>query len=279
MPNIGMIKTVKLVRRSRNKVAVVKVEGIISDSDLAGASRMKVVSALKEAERKKARAVVLRVNSPGGSVAACQEVYRSVLRLKEKGILVVASMGEVAASGGVYVSMAANEIVANPGTITGSIGVIIRSSDLSSLYNKVGVSPKVVKSGPHKDMLSTYRSFSTDEQAILQDLINDSHDQFVEIVMAARKKSRDEVERIADGRIMTGRQAVQVGLVDSLGDMETAIERAASLANIEGKPDVIIIQPKRSLWQKLFGHFFGLAQQAVAGEHLAGIPLWLLPKL
>jgi protease-4 len=268
----------RVFRRSRNTIAVVKIEGIISDSDVIGAGRMKVVSALKEAERKKARAVVLRINSPGGSVAACQEVYLSVLRLKEKGIPVVASMGEVAASGGVYVSMAANEIIANPGTITGSIGVIIRSSDLSNLYNKVGVSPKVVKSGPHKDMLSTYRSFSSDEQAILQDLINDSHDQFVETVTAARKKSRDEVEQIADGRIMTGRQALQVGLIDSLGDMEMAIERAAALANIEGKPRLIVIRPKRSLRQKLFSRFFSLAQ-TIAVDPLAGIPLWILPTL
>src|SRR5260370_1025138 len=223
----------RLFGRSKNRVAVVKVEGIIADNDSFGADRARVVASLKEAELR-ARGIVLRINSPGGTVAACQEVFWYVSKLKEKGIPVVASMGDVAASGGVYVSMAASEIIANPGTITGSIGVIIRSNDLSDLYHKVGVSAKVVKSGPYKDMLSTYRALSPEEQALLQSVIDDSYEQFVEVVAGARRRPAEEIKQIADGRIMTGRQAVGLGLVDSLGGIETAIERAASLAGIEG---------------------------------------------
>lgn len=268
-----------LFRRPKNRVAVVKVEGVIADNDLFSGGRAKVIASLKIATARRARAIVLRVNSPGGSVAACQEIYSRIVRLKEQGIPVVASMGDVSASGGVYISMAATEIVANPGTVTGSIGVIIKSNDLSHLYDKVGVTPKVVKSGPYKDMLSSYRAFSKDEEALLQGVINDTHSQFVEAVASARNKPRNDVAEIADGRIMTGRQAFEMGLVDLLGDLDQAIERAASLAGIEGKPQVFFVQMKKTLMQRLLGPFNLFAQKAEAGSSLSGIPLWLMPTL
>lgn len=268
-----------LLRRSKNKVAVVKVEGVIADNDLFSAGRAKVIASLKAATARRARAIVLRVNSPGGSVAACQEIYSWIVRLKEQGTPVVASMGDVAASGGVYISMAANEIVANPGTVTGSIGVIIKSNDLSHLYDKVGVTPKVVKSGPYKDMLATYRAFSKDEESLLQNVINDTHAQFVETVAISRRKPEPEVAQIADGRIMTGRQALESGLVDSLGDLDHAVERASALAGIEGKPNVFFVQARKTLFQKMLGPFGHFAQKAEAGSSLAGIPLWILPTL
>ena len=267
----------RLFRKPKNVIAVVKVEGIIADSDFFAGGRAKVVASLKEAERKRARAIVLRVNSPGGSVAACQEIFSALARLKGKGIPIVASMGDVAASGGVYVSMIANEVIANAGTVTGSIGVIIRGNDLSHLYDKLGVSPKVVKSGPHKDMLATYRSFSKDEESLLQDVINDTHAQFVEAVASSRNRPREEVERIADGRILTGRQAMEAGLVDRLGDLDLAVERATSLAGITVKPEVLTIQPRKTILQRLLGPFGKLGQQASLGGGLSGIPLWLLP--
>jgi protease-4 len=198
---------------------------------------------------------VLRVNSPGGTVAACQEIFDSVVRLKEKGIPVVASMGDVAASGGVYISMAATEIVANSGTVTGSIGVIIRSSDLSNLYEKVG----------------------KDEERLLQGVIDDSHRQFVEVIAAARQKASQEIEEIADGRILTGRQAHKAGLIDHLGDLDLAVDRASSLAGIEGEPNLVSIQIRKGLLQKLFGPFSRLGQKSAIGESLSGIPLWILP--
>jgi protease-4 len=260
----------RLFGRPNNRIAAIKIEGVISDSDLLGTSRARIIEALKEAERKKVRAIVVRINSPGGTVAACQEVFCSISRLRQRGLPVVASMGDVAASGGVYISMAANQIVASPGSVTGSIGVIIRSSDLSDFYHKIGVSPKVVKSGPHKDMLATYRSFSEEERKLLQDLINDTHDQFIEAVAAARNRPKSEIEVIADGRILTGRQAFQLGLVDVLGDMETAVELAASLAGIK-KPKLISVRLRRRWRPRLF---------APIREGIPhGIPLWVMPSL
>jgi protease-4 len=263
-------------KRSNNRVAVVKIDGIISDNDSVGAGRAKIVASLKEAQRRKARAIVLRVNSPGGSVGACQEIFAVVSKIKEKGTPVVASMGDIAASGGVYVSMAASEIFANPGTVTGSIGVIIRSSNLSTLYQKVGVSPKVIKSGPHKDMLATYREFSEQEQALLQGVINDTHSQFVDAVATSRKRPFNEIEQIADGRILSGRQAKDAGLVDSLGGLDSAIERASQLASIQGKPRVFVIQPRKGFLQRLLSPITRLGQKATGGA-MPGVPLWLMP--
>jgi len=266
-----------LRKKPNNRVAVVKIEGVIADSERFGAARSKIMASLKEAERARVRALILRVNSPGGSVAACQEIFASIEQIKDKNLPVVASMGDVAASGGVYVSMAANEIFANPGTVTGSIGVIIRTSDLSHLYDKVGISPKVVKSGAHKDMLATYRSFSKDEELLLQDVINDTHNQFVEVVAASRNKTKSEIEQIADGRIMTGRQANEAGLVDSLGGLDKAIKRASALAGIEGDPQLLLFQPRKRILQKLFGPLSNYGEKAAASSSLSGIPLWLLP--
>ncbi|HEU4390764.1 MAG TPA: signal peptide peptidase SppA [Blastocatellia bacterium] len=262
----------RLIGSRNNRVAVVRVEGIISDSDGFGASRMRVIQQLKIADQKRARAVVVRVNSPGGTVAACQEIFTSIDRLKRRGIPVVASLGDVAASGGVYVAMAADEIVTNPGTVTGSIGVIIRSSNLSDLYRRVGVSPKVVKSGPHKDMLSTYRALSDEEQTLLQQLIEDSHNQFVDVIVASRKCDRAAIERIADGRILTGRQALEAGLVDFLGDLDAAVERAAARGGIEGKPRVVFTEPRRRPWRRLLGPFGASIWQP-------SLPMWIMPNI
>ncbi|HKV39458.1 MAG TPA: signal peptide peptidase SppA [Blastocatellia bacterium] len=243
---------------SNTRIAVVTIEGVISDGGSFSTSRQRIVDCLKEAERKRAQGVVLRINSPGGTVGACQEVYAAVSRLAEK-TPVVASMGEIAASGGVYIAMAANSVVANPGTITGSIGVIIRANDFSALYDQFGIVPKVIKSGEHKDMLASYRAFSPEERSLLQGLIDDSHHQFVEAVAAARKKPAREIEEIADGRILTGRQAHQFGLVDVLGDLQTAIDIVATRAGIKGKPKVLDIEPRRSFIARLLSPFLSRA--------------------
>jgi protease-4 len=259
-----------LGRPKKNIIAIVRVEGVIMDAEGFGAGRARVIAALKAAERRHARAVVLRINSPGGTVAACQEVFGAISRLREKRIPVVASLGDVAASGGVYIAMGADEVVANPGTVTGSIGVIIRSSDLSDLYRKVGVAPKVVKSGEHKDMLSSYRPMSAAETALLQQVIDDSHDQFVEVIAASRKRERSQIEGIADGRILTGRQALEAGLVDSLGDLDAAVTRAAAIAGIAGKPKVIALEQRKKLWQRILNPLT---------THMwnPGIPMWIMP--
>ncbi|MFH1258279.1 MAG: signal peptide peptidase SppA [Elusimicrobiota bacterium] len=189
-------------------------------------------------ENKSVKAVVLRINSPGGSVAAVQEIYKEVMELRKEKKVVVASMGDVAASGGYYIASAADKIVANPGTITGSIGVIMEFGNLAELFRKIGVNIEVIKSGKYKDISSFSRSITEEEKLILQGLINDAYEQFVQSIVQGRKMDETKVRNLADGRIFTGSQALREGLVDSLGNFEEAIALAAQLANIKGKPEV-----------------------------------------
>ena len=258
-------------------MAIVRVEGVISDADEQSA-RTKIIKSLNKAYREQVKAVVLRINSPGGTVGASQELHAAVLKLREKGIPVVASMGDVAASGGVYIALAADKIVANPGTITGSIGVIIRTANAQELFHKVGVSAEVVKSGPFKDILSPYRSLTPDERALLQGMIDDAYRQFVEAVAAGRGLAPEQVRPFADGRIFTGRQAKELGLVDELGGLQTAVELAGKVAGIEGMPRTVELSPEKTLWQKLLGPFGKAASLWEEHAELRGVPLWLMPR-
>ena len=262
---------------SKRTLAQINIDGVISDIGFSGSSTREVKFQLEAATKKGAMGLVLRINSPGGTVAACQEIFECISRKRKEGIPIVASMGDVAASGGLYVALAADEIYASPGTITGSIGVIIKSTDLSGLYNKIGVAPKVVKSGPFKDSLSSYRSLSAEERELLQGLITDTHNQFVEAISLRRSRPRIEIEAIADGRIMTGKQAHEFGIVDHLGDLETAVDRAGLLAGIRGKPKVIHMIRRRGLVKRIFHTSFS-GQGVLYGSGLNGIPLWIMPN-
>ncbi|TAG52038.1 MAG: signal peptide peptidase SppA, partial [Oscillatoriales cyanobacterium] len=197
--------------RYRKQIARIEVTGAI-----AGETRKRVLEALKTVEERKFPALLLRIDSPGGTVGDSQEIYSALKRLGEK-IKIVASFGNISASGGVYIGMGAQHIVANPGTITGSIGVIIRGNNLEGLLEKVGVSFQVIKSGPYKDILAFDRQLTEPEQQILQDLIDSSYQQFVETVAEARKLPVENVKTFADGRVFTGQQALELGLVDRLG--------------------------------------------------------------
>lgn len=194
-------------------------------------------------------AILVRVDSPGGGVAASQEIYEQLRRASAKKKVVV-SMGAVAASGGYYISLPADVIVANPGTITGSIGVIMEFPVLSELLKKIGISFEVVKSRPFKDIGSPYRKMSDDERKILGDLIFDVYDQFVGATAAHRHLDRDSVLKLADGRIFTGRQAKACGLVDTLGTFEDAVDIAGDLVGIE-KPYLVYPPRRMSFWQIL----------------------------
>lgn len=264
-------------KRRANRVAVTKIEGIITDSPVMASSRARIVQCLKMAEALGARALVLRINSPGGTVGASQEIYEAVKKVRDQGIPVVASFGDVAASGGVYVAMAANKIVTNPGTITGSIGVIIKSTNLSQLYQKLGVDSEVVKSGTYKDILSSHRSLTAEERNLLQGLIDDTYLQFVEAVAQGRGLSVDTVRSFADGRILSGRQAKALGLVDALGDFQAAIDMAKEMAGIEGEPRLINLTPHKSWRQRLLGPFAQTVDNWQMRSELQGIPLWLMP--
>jgi protease IV len=203
--------------------------------------------------RSSVRAIVLRLDSPGGAVAPSQEIFQEVKRTVGKGKPVVVSMGSVAASGAYYIACAATKIVANPGTITGSIGVISQFTDVSKLMQKVGLENTTVKSGKFKDTGSPMRPMTKEDVEQIQGLIDDVYGQFLEDVAGARKMSIDEVKPHADGRVFTGRQAYTFGLVDTLGTLQTAIRIAATLGRIEGEPRVIREHKRSSMFERVFG--------------------------
>lgn len=231
-----------------DKVGVLEIRGLISDSSEIN----KKIIAFRE--REDIKAIVLRIDSPGGAVAPAQEIYREIMKVRKEKKIVVASMGSVAASGGYYIAVAADQIVANPGTITGSIGVIIEFANVQELMDRLGVKGVVIKSGKFKDTGSPLREMNDEEKRLLQELINDIHQQFVAVVAENRKLSINDVNEIADGRIFSGAQAQKVRLVDKLGNLEDAIELASKLAGIEGKPNVVYSKrSKSSLLDIIFG--------------------------
>ena len=185
------------------------------------------------------KAVVLRINSPGGSIGAVQEIYEEVNRLKEKGKKVVVSMGDVGASGAYYVACAADKIIANPGTITGSIGVLMSLGNMEELFRKVGIKVEVIKRGKHKDIGSLSREMTPEERKLLQGVIDDAYDQFLQAVMEGRNLKKREAEKIAQGQVFTGRQAKNLGLIDEIGNFQDAVRLAGKLAGIPGEPKVI----------------------------------------
>ena len=229
------------------KVALVRVTGMIIDAT-------DIIEELKEYSRDRSvKAVVIRINSPGGGVAPSQEIYDEILKIKEKK-KVVASMGAVAASGGYYIAAPADKIVANAGTLTGSIGVIMEIPNVSGLMEKIGVKAQVIKSGKHKDIASVFKSLTPEEKDILQDVLDDVHDQFIEAVSKGRGMEYEEIKKLSDGRIFTGRMAMELGLVDELGNLEYAIGLAGKLGGIKGEPNVVYKEDKFSFIDMLKGN-------------------------
>ncbi len=224
-----------------SKVALITVEGVILDSK-------EVIEQLERYRTNPSvKAIVLRINSPGGGVAPSQEIYEEILRSRQVNKQpIVASVGSLAASGGYYIASAADLIVANPGSITGSIGVLLQVPNISGLLQKIGVKSVVVKSGQHKDIASPTREMTDSERQLLQGMLDDVHNQFIDVVAKGRQLDRKKVEAIADGRIFSGREAQSLGLVDQLGNLQDAIERAGTLAGIRGKPTVIQERKRRA---------------------------------
>jgi protease-4 len=198
------------------------------------------------------KAVVLRLNSPGGTASGAQEIGVEVDRLRQAGKKVVASMGDVSASGAYWIASRADKIVANPGSLTGSIGVIMSTQDLRGLYEKIGIGTETFKSGPHKDMGSPARAVSPEERAIFQGMVDDIYEQFLTTVAEGRKMNVATLRQLADGRVFTGRHAKEAGLVDELGNYGEAISLAGQLTGLGSEPRVVELGP-RGLWQELFG--------------------------
>jgi len=243
------------------KVALINITGDIVDSG-------HVLELLNTfGNMKNVKAIVLRINSPGGAVGASQEIFREIKKIKEKGKAIIVSMGDAAASGAYYISSAADKIYANPGTITASIGVIMDFVNAEKLLGKVGLDFVTVKSGKYKDTGSFSRATTPEEKAMLKSLIDDVLNQFVDDVIDCRLdklaaaykiKEKDETKRkklikaymlefVADGRVVTGREAIKLGLVDELGNIDDAIEGAAAMVGIPGRPMVISEKPRRGI--------------------------------
>lgn len=237
-----------------DRIAVVKIEGTIVESESV------IEKIIKFRKNKNVKALILRINSPGGIVAPPQEIYEEVKKTcKEKKVIV--SVESVAASGGYYIACAADTIVANPGTLVGSIGVMIPVENIGELLQKIGVSSKVIKSGKYKDIGSMTRPITEEEEVILQDLIDNTYNQFVDVVVEGRGMTREDVLKLADGRVFTGAQAIELGLIDKLGNLQDTIALAAEMVGIEGEPKVIYPQKKRP---SIFDFIFEEVAQSLA---------------
>lgn len=271
------------------KIGVIPIEGAImgGSQDIFGgvAGSESIMSHIRDAaEDPSVKAVVLRINSPGGSVGATQEIYREIEKLKETGKPVVASMGETAASGGYWLSTAADKIYANSGTLTGSIGVIMQTPNLEELYEKLGMEFEVIKSGPHKDIGSTSREITPEERDILQGIVDEIFAEFIDVVAEGRNLPREEVEKLATGRIFTGNQAKDVKLVDEIGNYYDAVRGAAAMAGIKGEPDIIVFG-ETNVFASLFkskGNLSGLIYrflglESFRSQHITGPLLLAVP--
>jgi protease-4 len=227
-----------------DKIAIVEIRGVIAQSS-------GIIEEIHQhLEDEGVKAIILRIDSPGGGVGPSQEIHREVLKVKTRK-KVVTSMGSVAASGGYYIACASDLIVANPGTITGSIGVLMEFTNIEELFKKIGIKGVVLKSGEHKDIGSPFREMTPEEKKILQAVIDNVHQQFIQAVADGRKMDPSKVAQIADGRILTGEQAKQAGLVDQIGNLQDAIDTTAKLVGIEGKPNILYPKRKFSLWELL----------------------------
>ena len=241
-----------LKEASKSKVALIRVNDTIMD-------HMETVSNIAQAEKDDSiKAVVIAVDSPGGAVGASQEIYRAIEKLREKKPVVV-SMGNVAASGGYYISAPANVIYANPGTITGSIGVIIQQVDISEILNKIGVKVNTVKSGENKDILYPTKPLTPEQRQILEKTVMDVYDQFLDAIVKYRPIKKEVLKTYADGRVFSGREAQKIGLVDKLGNIQDAVKEARKLGKLPEDAPVVEIKPQKPLLEELLKSKLGVS--------------------
>ena len=261
------------------KVAVVEVQGVIGVGADRGLDTESIIRTLGEYRDDPAvRAVVLRIDSPGGVVAPTQEIFTAVRRLREAKKPVVASLGSVAASGGYYVAVSADRIFASPGTLTGSIGVVMQLANVEGLLKKVGVEYVVVKAGTYKDVGNFARAMTPEERRILQSLLDDVYDQFITAVAEGRGLDPQAVRAFAEGRIYSGRQAQGLKMVDEMGGLEDAIEAAAKMAGLPPKPKVIYPRRRFSLRELLRNEWgLGPVSRMLPTMQTLGQPLYLMP--
>ncbi len=240
---------------SKNKIGLIEIKGVILDSE-------KTVERIhKFRDNSSIQGLIVRINSPGGGVAASQEIYQALKDYRDStGKPVIASMSTVAASGGYYIACGVDSIIANPGTTTGSIGVIMELMDYSDLLNKIGIEVNVIQSGPFKDAGRGSRKLTRKDKAYFQKYIDNAYGQFVDVVVKARQMDKKQVLKLADGRVFTGQQAYEYGLIDKLGTFDDAIKLLAEMADID---DPSLVRPyvrRRTFFDLLFGDLEELAQ-------------------
>ncbi len=256
----------KVVVRIRKKVlGLVEVKGVIlaSKTYVDEIERFRKIPSIK--------AILVRIDSPGGAVAPSQEIYEAIKRAQEKKP-VFASMGSVAASGGYYLASAAEKIFANPGTLTGSIGVAMQMRNVQELFSKIGIDNSVIKSGQFKDAGSPYRKMTPKESKYLQNVSDEIYDQFIGAVAEGRKMKREEVEALAEGRIYTGKQAKELGLVDVLGGLQTAISEAGKAVGIPEDPVVVSFKRKRRAFSEHLVQTIFRELLSAEATHSASLP-------
>ncbi len=249
-----------------NKIAVIRVEGIITDA-------REVLEQFNEYElNQTVKAIVLRVDSPGGGVGPSQEIYERIVDIQKKGSpKVIVSMGSVAASGGYYISCAADKVVANPGSLTGSIVVIMEFANVQELFKKIGRDTVVIKTGEFKDLGNPTRTMTPAEKQLLQGVIDDVYQQFVDAISRGRKLNTEKVRAIADGRIFSGKQAKELGLVDELGGLERALEIAADMVGIKQRPLEILEREEQFSWKKFLSSISRVTSIGYGGSFIPQI--------
>ena len=257
-------------------VGVVRLSGAIEFSSdsvsplVKSGSTESVLRRLEELEKdSNIKAIVLRINSPGGTVAATQEIYGKLQALRKKNIILVASMGDVAASGGYYAASACNHIMANHGTITGSIGVIAVSPNLKELFEKLGIRMNVIKSGKYKDLLSSFREISPEERALVQEMIDSSYNKFLKDVSLGRNIPISDIQPYADGRVMNGETALKYKLIDEIGTFEMALARAREKAKLP--EDAPVYDDVKNPLDQFFMTLDGMAQKGGGLERRVGL--------
>lgn len=269
----------KLSKKNKDGIGIVRVYGAIMQSaksyDWEQSGSSAVASRIRKLGKKKnVKGLLLDINSPGGTVGAVQEIYDAIMYVRNaEKKPVVAVFGDVSASGGYYIAAACDKIYAHPGTMTGSIGVIMSGGNFEGLMKKIGYKAEVVKSGKYKDIGSPYRDMTQEERQLLQDMIDDSYDQFVTAVAEGRKMSKEEVKKLADGRIYTGRQASRNGLVDKLGNYQDALDEAGVLAGLGKNPNVV------SGTSDSIDSFFSMMSSKFGGKNILSEAMDLTPRL
>jgi protease-4 len=294
-PKVGPLKETVLEGQGKEKILLIDLSGVISEEpSVEGGSGFgggvvepslvaRVKEELQKAEKDDSiRAVVLRINSPGGTVTASDIIYHEVMQFKKKtGKKVIASIGGIGASGGYYIAVAADQIVANPTAITGSIGVIMLHFNVQGLLEKIGVGTEAIKSGPHKDMASPFREISPEDRKILQDKINSMYARFLEVVTQGRKQVDPlQMKTIADGRIYTAEEAKKLNLIDQIGYLDAAIDLAKQEAGLTEAKVVLYRRPHRyanNIYSKttLASDWMSADPRRLLREHAGFFYLWM----